>query len=117
MTTQPPLQLGESKNGFRALAEFDKTANGGNGDGEITQADVVFSSLRLWQDSNHNGVSETAELHPLSPLGVASIESDYRVSKKTDRHGNQFNFRAKVKGSQGSNVSRWAWDVLLVRSL
>ena len=117
VTTQPPLQVGESKNGFRALAEFDKAANGGNGDGEITQADVVFSSLRLWQDSNHNGISETAELRPLFALNVVSLDLDYKVSKRTDRNGNRFNFRAKVKSDKSGDLGRWAWDVLLVRSL
>jgi hypothetical protein len=116
VTPQPAIP-GESKNGFRALAEYDKTANGGNGDGEITQVDVLFSSLRLWRDSNHNGISETTELHPLPSLGVASIELEYRVSKRTDRYGNRFNFRAKVKSGKSGDIGRWAWDVLLVRSL
>lgn len=117
VTSQAPVQGGESKNGFRALADFDKAANGGNDDGQIDQADVVFSSLRLWQDINHNGISEPNELHPLFALALAAIELDYRSSKRTDRHGNRFNFRAKVKAARTGDLGRWAWDVLLVRSL
>lgn len=64
-TPQPAAPLGEKKNGFLALAEYDKAQKGGNGDGTIDANDLIFSRLRLWQDRNHNGVSEATELFAL----------------------------------------------------
>ena len=93
-TPQPAPPPGETKNGFRALAEYDKPAGGGNGDGVIDRRDAVFGSLRLWQDVNHNGNSEPSELKTLDGLDVTVLEFNYHESKRTDEHGNRFRYRA-----------------------
>jgi hypothetical protein len=113
-TSQPVPPSGIERNGFLALAAYDRSSFGGNDDGRITVADEIFASLRLWRDSNHNGRSEAAELISLPAVGLNGLDLDYKYSKQIDEFGNQFRYRAKIHDSQGNQLGRWAWDVFLV---
>ena len=110
-TAQP---ASDERNGFVALAEFDKSSNGGNEDGMISADDAVFSSLLLWKDSDHNGVSEPAEINSLANQSITAIELRYRISNKSDVYGNVFRYRAKAHDLNGPRTGRWVWDVVLL---
>lgn len=107
-----PQPASLERNGFVALAVFDSRAAGGNRDGQIDSRDAIFISLRLWQDVNHNGKSEPSELHRLDTLGLRAISLDYHDSRRTDRYGNRFRYKAKIEHQRNATISRWAWDVI-----
>jgi hypothetical protein len=108
-TPQPQPTVGVARNGFVALAEYDRPANGGNADGIIDRRDGAYEFLRLWRDLNHNGVSEPAELNRLLEWRVDSISLDFKKSRRLDKWGNGFRYRSRV---DGSNLGRWAYDVI-----
>ena len=107
-----PQPSNPKRNGFLALAEYDKPANGGNGNGRIERGDAVFSQLKLWQDSNHNGTSESDELSPLSG-SLSAIDLAFKEARRIDQYGNQFRYRSKVFDVNGVHSGRYAWDIFL----
>jgi hypothetical protein len=111
-TPQPAPSSGEHRNGYAALAVFDDPANGGNGNGKIDPGDAIYSSLRLWVDKNHNGISEPDELIPLAAAGVFAIDLNYVELSRFDRLGNLFHYRANVEDNAGQADPR-CYDVYL----
>ncbi len=114
VTPQPEPSKGQYRNGFLALAVFDRPENGGNGDGLLDERDAVYPKLLLWQDKNHDGVSQPEELKHLSELGIAAIDLRYQLSNYTDQYDNIFRYRSKIFRSPGYHDGRWAYDVLLL---
>ncbi len=119
-TAQPPCPDGGRSclNGYRALAEFDRPENGGNGDGIIDSRDAVFSQLRLWIDANHDGISQPNELHTLPELGVYSISLKYRDDQHYyDPYGNWFHYQSALNPDPADGTSkdgRTTYDVFFV---
>ncbi|MBI5901744.1 MAG: hypothetical protein HZB40_21310, partial [Rhodocyclales bacterium] len=58
----------KAASGLQALAEWDS-----NRDGQITAADTRFTDLRVWQDLNQDGISQSTELQTLPDAGIAAI--------------------------------------------
>lgn len=98
---QPPS---DSPNGFEALRMFDSTP-----DGWIDSRDAVYRSIRLWTDRNHDGISQTDELKSLQESGIARVSLEYRSTRRVDRAGNQWKYRARIVGDGELAL----WDLIL----
>ena len=110
-TPQPPS---DQPNGFAALAVYDDPSKGGNRNGMIDEGDAVFALLRLWVDANHDGISQSEELHTLSSLGVHSISLNYKWDDKSDQFGNVFRLRAHVDPDKGADIGKTVYDIFFV---
>jgi len=98
MTPQPSS---DDPNGYHALAIFDDPMNGGNGNGVIDPGDAVYDQLKLWIDTNHNGISEPEELHSLAEMGIFRIDLKYHLLKYVDANGNSFRYRSRIWDDAG----------------
>ena len=108
VSPQPKPPEGEVPHGFRALAVFDDSLNGGNNDGKISDQDAIFPSLRLWLDADHDGLTDAGELLGLNAVGLSSISLDYTdAAEHRDEFGNIFKFSAPVSFADERSVDAW----------
>jgi hypothetical protein len=84
-------------NGYEALAESDA-----NHDGVIDQRDAVFSNLRVWVDSNSDGVTDGGELKTLDSLHIASIAVVAVTGSERD-NGNLLGLTSTYQTTDGQN--------------
>lgn len=109
-----------ASNGYEALAKWDGRRQDGSYDGElrdgfISSSDPIFQRLRLWSDSNVDGIAQSGELHTLRDLKVAVIDLVYDPTfHERDIYGNQILMRSEVKTTDGkSHVMFDIWFRLL----
>ena len=72
-----------ASSGFTALAEYDD-----NKDGKIDGNDTIYTLLRIWQDSDGDGIASAGELKQLVDLGIVSIGLSYNNTGVTDGANN-----------------------------
>ena len=72
-----------ASSGFMALAEYDN-----NKDGKIDSNDIIYALLRIWQDSDGDGIASAGELKQLVDLGIVSIGLSYNNTGVTDGANN-----------------------------
>lgn len=101
-------------NGFEALKELDA-----NGDGIIDSNDAQFDELRIWQDTNSDGLSQSDELLTLEQAGIASLNIDYSTVSTEDGNGNitrQTSTAEMADGSTADTADIW-FGVNLTRTI
>ena len=64
----PYFAGGDHASSLAALASLDS-----NGDGVMDANDAEFANLKVWQDVNHDGISQAGELTGLAAHGITSI--------------------------------------------
>jgi len=87
----------EAGDGFRALAALD-----GNGDGRLDGADAAWPQLRLWQDSNSDGVVQAGELRTLDSAGITAVATTGSTSAEVDANGHAHALTGSVTHSNGT---------------
>jgi hypothetical protein len=86
-----------AKDGYKALAKFDHSA-----DGYITKEDPVLAKLRFWHDDNFDGKAEPNELRTADDLGIDLIDLAADESfKETDKYGNDTMLKSVVRTKDG----------------
>jgi hypothetical protein len=87
-------------NGFIALSRM-----GYGGGNLIDYAAPLYEKLLLWEDRNHNGISEPTELSPFSER-YTGISGGFVVMEWQDKLGNPFRYRSvvEVRTAPGPNI-------------
>ncbi|MBV7256148.1 hypothetical protein KCG44_05050, partial [Pacificimonas sp. WHA3] len=85
------------EDGFAELASHD-----GNADGVIDANDSMFSSLRMWEDLNGNGETDSGELRELSHHGIVSISLTTAAPADDEVAGNRIAAQAQFTRIDGS---------------
>jgi hypothetical protein len=98
----------QARDGFEALAQYD-----GNQDGVMDAKDAVFANLKIWVDTNHDGVSTASELHTLNALSVQNIQLGAKASQLVN-NGNPFLLVSHWTDTAGHQYA--VADVLLTTS-
>lgn len=88
---QTLVQGVKAANGFAALSAEDTNKNG-----KFDAGDANFTKVRIWQDKNSDGVSQTDELRTLSELGTPQRGLFcYAIHLLTSTASNNQNFKNK----------------------
>ncbi|WP_165676098.1 calcium-binding protein, partial [Metapseudomonas otitidis] len=89
----------KATDGFDALRDFDS-----NGDGVFDAKDAQFANVRVWQDTNQDGIAQAGELKTLAEHNIVAINLNSTASNQTS-NGNLISATGtfiRGDGTQGS---------------
>jgi trimeric autotransporter adhesin len=110
----PLIEGGTAPNGFVGLAQYDQPLLGGNDDGLISNADAVWPELKLWLDTNADGVATRNEMRRPESLGLTSFGIIPRVRRYIDDAGNSLPYWAWA-GATGRPARTMMVDVYFLQ--
>ena len=85
----------KAKDGFEALSELDS-----NNDGLINKYDEAFKELRVWKDSNSDGITQADELLTLEDIDLKEISLQSNIVDY-DNNGNTIGLESTYINSKG----------------
>ncbi|HBM35112.1 MAG TPA: hypothetical protein DDZ71_02265 [Sulfuricurvum sp.] len=100
------------KDGLSGFAELRQVADT-NYDNIIDRRDALFSQLKVWQDTNGDGISQANELKSLSSAGVKNIELNV-IGTNINLNGNILSEAGRYGDSTGER--ELAADIQLLAS-
>lgn len=109
-----PQTPSSEPNGFRALRWYDVPERGGNSDGVLNAEDAAWSTLMVWSDADHDGVS-IGELAPIDSTGIIGFDVVNVIGpiRRVDENGNDYRFSAVVFTRPSSPVPGYVSDIWL----
>lgn len=95
-------------NGYEALRKWDgrpvpgQSGVGGLPDGVIDASDPIYGALRLWIDSNRDGIATPTELYALSQFKIKLFDLNYDPRYyERDLYGNQIRYKSVAQSQDG----------------
>ena len=95
----------KAANGFEALKDLDS-----NNNGTFDSSDTAWNQVKVWKDSNKNGVVDNGELLSLEQAGVEHFNLNYINSNLQDENGNiigEVGTYGKTDGTSGNLSDIW----------
>ena len=92
-------------NGFEVLKDLDS-----NQDGVFDNQDAAWSEVKVWKDSNSNGIVDAGELMTLEQAGITGFNLDYQSQSRDDANGNahlQTSTITKADGTTAAITDVW----------
>ncbi|PSM52672.1 hypothetical protein CBLAS_0783 [Campylobacter blaseri] len=86
-------------NGFHSLKEYDT-----NSDSIIDINDEEFLNLKVWQDKNSDGISQSDELKTLDELGIKYLNTNFTNETKNIDKDNTLEFSSTYTKTDKTNL-------------